>query len=352
MLGIDRRTSRVAWTVLWTLFLFALSIYVIYEIRRTLLVFALSVILAHLLAPVVDFMERIMRGRLPRVATLALVYIAVIAIVVIAMIPLGSRLSMEAASLANRLPDLLTNDPLSHLPVPKRFEDMRPEVTQFVQQRLDELQSSIGPMLSQAGTKIISGVGALAGLVLIPIVAFFLLKDGAQIRLALLDSFHGTRRVLVDNILSDIHDLLAHYIRALVLLAISAFTFYSIFLGATGAPYPILLGGCAGLLEFIPAVGPFMGAVSIIAVTGFTGYHHMIALMIFLGVYRIFQDYVLSPQLMSAGVKLHPMLVLFGVLAGEQLAGIPGMFFSVPAMATLRLIWIRLKKPPRVNPGH
>jgi predicted PurR-regulated permease PerM len=262
---------------------------------------------------------------------------------VIAMIPLGSRLSLEAASLANKLPDLLRSDPLSRLPVPKRLEDMRPEVTQFVQERLNELESGIGPMLSLAGTRIISGVGALAGFILIPIIAFFLLKDGAKIRLALLESFRGTRRLLIDNILSDIHDLLASYIRALVLLAISAFTFYSIFLGVTGAPYPILLAGCAGLLEFIPAVGPFVGAAMIIMVTGFTGYSHLAALIIFLAVYRIFQDYILSPQLMSAGVQLHPVLILFGVLAGEQLAGIPGMFFSVPAMAALRLIWIRLR---------
>ncbi len=343
MLGIDRRTSRVAWTVLWTLFVFGLSIFVVYQIRRTLLLFALAVILAHLLAPVVTFVERLTRGRIPRAATLGIVYIVVISVVVIAMIPLGTRLSQEAASLANKLPDLLTNDPLSRLPVPKRLEEMRPEVTQFAQDRLNELESSIGPMLSQAGTRIITGVGAAAGVILIPIVAFFLLKDGAQIKLALLESFRGTRRALVDNILNDIHDLLAQYIRALVLLAISAFTFYAIFLAATGAPYPVLLAGFAGLLEFIPAVGPFIGALTMLAMTGFAGYHHLLALAIFLGVYRIFQDYMLSPHLMSTGVKLHPVLVIFGVLAGEQLAGIPGMFFSVPAMAALRLIWIRLR---------
>jgi predicted PurR-regulated permease PerM len=69
--------------------------------------------------------------------------------------------------------------------------------------------------------------------------------------------------------------------------------------------------------------------------------------VIFLVVYRIFQDYVLSPYLMSSGVEIHPMLVLFGVLAGEQLAGIPGMFFSVPIMAALRVIYVRLRKGRR-----
>jgi predicted PurR-regulated permease PerM len=129
-----------------------------------------------------------------------------------------------------------------------------------------------------------------------------------------------------------------------VLLALSAFTGYAIFLGATGAPYPILLAGFAALLEFIPAVGPLVGGLTMVLATGFAGYQHVWMLVVFLVVYRIFQDYVLSPYLMSAGVKIHPMLVLFGVLAGEQIAGIPGMFFSVPAMAALRLIVVRLRR--------
>ena len=332
MLGIDRRTLQVA----WTLFLFALVVYLVYEIRGTLLLFALAVILAHLLAPMVSFVERMIPRRVPHVAALAIVYIAVIGAIALAMIPLGSRISREAAALANRLPDVLSGDPLSRLPVPKRFETMRPEVTAFVHQRLDELSAKIGPMLSQAGTRIITGLGAVVGIVLIPIVAFFFLKEGVSIRDAIVESFHGERRNLVAQIFSDIHDLLAQYIRALVLLAICAFAAYSIFLASTGAPYPILLAGFAALLEFIPVIGPFTGGLTMITVTAFAGYPHVLALVVFLCVYRVFQDYVLNPHLMSSGVNIHPLLVLFGVLAGEQIAGIPGMFFSVPAMAALR----------------
>jgi predicted PurR-regulated permease PerM len=340
MLGIDRRTLEIA----WTLFLFALVIFLVYEIRRTLLLFALAVILAHLLAPVVNFIERLIPRRVPRVTAIIFVYIAVMAVIVAAMIPLGSRLSTEAATLANRLPDVLNSDPLSKIPVPQRFESFRPEVTQFVHDRLDELTARIGPMLTQAGTKIISGLGAAVGVILIPIIAFFFLKEGAAIKNGVVEMFPAQRRHLIEEIFSDLHDLLAQYIRTLVLLSISAFTFYAIFLGATGAPYPVLLAGFAAILEFIPAVGPFVGAVTIITVTAFGGYTHVPMLIVFLAVYRVFQDYVLSPHLLSSGVKIHPMLVLFGVLAGEQIAGIPGMFFSALVMAALRLILLRLRR--------
>lgn len=339
MLGIDRRTLQAAWTV----FLFALVLFVIYQIRRSVMLFALALILAHLLSPAVEFVEHIL-PRAPRVAALGFVYAAFIALITLAMIPLGSRISREALSLADRLPRVLASDPLSHIPLPKPFEGMRPELNAFVQQRLSELGHAVGPMLSQAGTQILTGLGALVSVVLIPIIAFFLLKDGAAIRDTIVESFQGERREVAQDIFADIHHLLAEYIRALVLLALSAFAFYGTFLSATGAPYPVLLAGFAATLEFIPAVGPFVGAVTILAVTGFADYPHLLALFVFLVLYRIFQDYVLSPYLMSAGVKIHPLMVLFGVLAGEQLAGIPGMFFSVPVMAALRLILLRLRR--------
>jgi predicted PurR-regulated permease PerM len=60
-------------------------------------------------------------------------------------------------------------------------------------------------------------------------------------------------------------------------------------------------------------------------------------------VFRLFQDYVLQPYLMGQGVELHPLLVLFGVLAGEKIAGIPGMFFSVPVIAGLRILFLELQ---------
>ncbi|HLW76582.1 MAG TPA: AI-2E family transporter [Bryobacteraceae bacterium] len=336
----------------WTLFLFALVVFIVYQIRWVVLLFALAVILAHLLAPLVAFVQRLIPRNVPRVIALVVVYVVLIGAVIAAMIPLGSRLSAEAASLANRLPGVLQSDPLSRLPVPQRFESMRPEVTQFVEDRLHELGARIGPMLTQAGTRIISGFGVAVGFVLVPILAFFFLKDGAEIRDGFIESFPAARHSLLTRILDDLHDLLAHYIRSLVLLSLSSFIFYSIFLSATGAPYPVLFSGFAAALEFIPAVGPFVAGVTIILGTAFAGYTHVLALVIFLIVYRIFQDYVLSPHLMSAGLNIHPMLVLFGVLAGDQLAGIPGMFFSVPVMAALRLILIRLRKRRSATHPH
>jgi predicted PurR-regulated permease PerM len=345
MLGIDRRTAQVA----WTLFLFMLLLFVIYKIGRTLSIFALALIFAHLLAPVVAFVERTIPRRVPRVVALALVYIVLLAVLVAAMIPLGSRISQEAGALARRLPDALKGDPLSTLPMPGWLEPLRPQLTALLRERIDELGDNVVPMLSRVSTQILSGLPALLTLILIPILSFFFLKDGAAMREAIVESVDSRRRDLVDNIFSDLHLLLSQYIRALAMLALSTFVFYTSFLAIVGAPYPVLLGGIGAILEFIPAVGPLMAGVVILLVAAFAGYSHLVWIVLFMVVYRIFQDYVLNPYLMSSGVEIHPMLVLFGVLAGEQLLGIPGMFFSVPVMAALRMILIRLRSRRRAT---
>jgi predicted PurR-regulated permease PerM len=340
MLGLDRRTLRIA----WTLFLFALLLLVIYEIGRTLIIFALALIFAHLLAPVVDFVQRFSPRRVPRVAVLGIVYVVLLGLLVSAMIPISSRISEEAGALANRLPETLQGDPLAHLPVPGWLEPLRPQLTSLLRDRLEELEAGIVPLLTTASTRILSGLTGLVAVVLIPILSFFFLKDGAVIRDAVVDSVNLQRRELVSDILADLHIIIGQYIRALVLLSIAAFLFYSAFLAMAGVPYPVLLAVLAALFEFIPVVGPLVASVTIVLVAGFAGYEHLLWIVLFLIAYRIFQDYVLSPYLMSAGVKIHPMLVLFGVLAGEQLLGVPGMFFSVPAMAALRVIFIRVRR--------
>jgi predicted PurR-regulated permease PerM len=233
--------------------------------------------------------------------------------------------------------------------LPGWLEFARPTLTDLVRQRLADLEKEVLPLLTTAGVQIFNGIGNILSAVLIPILSFFFLKDGPAIRATIIDSFSRGNQTVVNEIFMDLHLLLAQYIRALVLLAISTFVFYTGFLSITSVPYAILLAGIAAMLEFIPVVGPLTASAVILLVAAFTGYGHLLWIVIFLVIYRIFQDYVLSPYLMSAGVEVDPLLVLFGVLAGEQIAGVPGMFFSVPVIAALRVLYVRLRRQRRVS---
>ena len=190
----------------------------------------------------------------------------------------------------------------------------------------------------------ITGARYILYIILVPILAFFFLKDGRKIRQDVIGSLDETNQVLVEEILDDISRLLGQYIRALVLLSVCSFIGNSIFLAATSAPYAILLAGISALGEFLPVVGPASGAAIVLAVTGLSGYAHLVGFILFWIVFRMFQDYVVNPYVMGKGVELNPLLVLFGVLAGEQIGGVAGMFFSVPVLATLRVVYVRLQR--------
>jgi predicted PurR-regulated permease PerM len=106
-------------------------------------------------------------------------------------------------------------------------------------------------------------------------------------------------------------------------------------------PYALVLGTVGGLLEFIPVLGPLTAGVVIIGVALLMGYQHWLVLVIFLGVWRLIQDYVSSPRIMGQSMELHPLAAIFGVMAGAEVAGILGIFLSIPVMASLRIVFRR-----------
>jgi predicted PurR-regulated permease PerM len=153
----------------------------------------------------------------------------------------------------------------------------------------------------------------------------------------------GPKRLLLDDLMADFHLLLAHYMRALVLLSAAAFTAYSVFFFMMGVPYGVLLAALGGMLEFIPMLGPLSAGIIIVLVSALSG-SHAVAVVIFLLAYRVFQDYMLNPHLMERGVEVHPLMVLFGVFAGAEVAGIAGTFLSVPILAMVRILYLRIRK--------
>ena len=334
MLGLDQRVLRTA----WTLFVFALVLATIYKIRHTVLLFALALLFAHLLSPLVDRVHWIIPPTGSRAPAILIVYLVAIGILIAIAIPMGSRIATEASALAAKFPETLKTDPLANVPLPHWLEPMRPTIADFIRNRIQDLSNNLVPMLSKASLELLSRLAILFSAVLVPILAFFVLKDGISIRQAALRLFHGSSRIVLERILTDLHNVLAQYMRALILLAAATFVSYVSFLALTHAPYPLLLAGIAAMLEVIPVIGPLAGAATIIIVSAISGYSHLVLLLIFLLIYRIFQDYILNPFLMSEGVEIHPLLVLLGVLAGEQIGGVPGMFFSVPVIATLKVI--------------
>ena len=343
MRSIDPQAARVVWTV----FLIGLLVFLLYSIRRTLFIFIVALFFAYMLSPVVDLVNRFTPPRFSRTLSLAIVYLLLVAVLVGAGAAIGSRIVQEASSLAQTLPQLVKGEKLpADWKVPAWVEMLRLRVIDSIREQLQTGVEQAMPFVREVGQRLLDVLGNIGFAVLVPILGFFFLKDGRNVKQAIVMQVpRADHRELLEGIFADMHDLLAQYIRALVILSLATFTVYSLFFQITGVPYALLLGGLAALLEFIPVLGPLVAAVIVILVCLLSGFAKLAAwLVLFIVLYRLFQDYVLSPYLMSAGVELHPLLVIFGALAGEQVAGVAGMFLSIPVMATLRVIYVRMQR--------
>lgn len=350
MLGLSPRAARTTWTVILVIGLLSF----VYAIRETVLVFASALFFAYVLWPAVDFIERKTPRRLGRTPALTIVYLAFIGALIALGVTLGASLFEQANTFAQKVPELIKNrDWLEHT-IPGWLGPAREKIIDWIQEQFSSGGAALVPYLKNAGAALRGTVTGAFYFVLVPILAFFFIKDGHEMREYLVGIF-GARREMADETLEDVHIMLGHYIRVLVTLALISVVVYSTFFAIAGVPYGVLLACQAALLEFIPVIGPLLAGIVMLIVAGFAGYQHLLWIVIFWAVYRMVQDYAISPNLMGKGVEIHPLVVLFAVLAGEQIGGVPGMFFSVPVVAIVRVIFVRARRAAarrRISPAE
>ena len=232
----------------------------------------------------------------------------------------------------------------SKIPLPQWLEPLRGRIEGAARTAM----ASATPFVKSAGTEIFAYAGNLVFVVLIPILAIIFVNDGEKIRRALLRELGpGASRQTVAGILADLHEALGKYVRALGLLSLATLVSYGVFFASTGVPYALLLACLAAVFEIVPVIGPLAAAVIALLVAGASGFDHLLWIAGFILLYRIFQDYVLSPMLMHGSIGVHPALVIFGILAGEQLGGVVGIFLSIPVLACLIIVEKNLRPKAR-----
>jgi len=331
MLGFDPKAARIAFTV----GLVALVFYTLYTIQRTLFIFILAIFFAYMIYPLVRSFERAQRRRVPPMVALSAAFALIIIGLVLVAMWLGPLLVEQASLLGKQLPALLQQPgaAIERLPLPSFLQPYGARIADFARAQVQSGASAALPLAQRVGGDLLRFAGNAIFVVIIPILAFLLIANGPRIRELLggAGTAEGTTRW--QRLIDDLDRLLGGYIRALVLLSLITMVVYSLFFAATGVPYGLLLAGVAAVLEFIPVFGPLLAAVSVLVIAGFNGYPHLLWILIFIAAYRMVQDYVVAPRLMGEGAGVHPILVIFGLLAGDELAGVAGIFLSVPVIA-------------------
>lgn len=335
--------NRVILRVIVIVLVVAITLWIVVKLTGLILLLILSVFFAYLVSPLVDFLRRpvIISGRprsIPRVLAISFAYVILIAAIVIAiwvLVPrLGSQFPVFAQQARGYWRDFGTsaqraNDYLRvRLPQPV-MDALNSEVPRAV----EGVRGTIGLVVEH----MIGWLAYIPWLFLIPILSFFFLKDAEEFRRSALQMLpRGRWRWRGDEFFQDISSTLAAYVRAQLTACLFIGVVCSIGFALLDMPSPLVLGFIAGTFEFVPLVGPLLIAVlAAFVATLHAGPFSALMVLIFLGVLRLVQDYVIYPKLIGQGIHLHPLAVIIAILSGAELAGIAGIFLAIPAVAIL-----------------
>ncbi len=310
----------------------------------------LSIFFAYLIDPLVrairrPFKERNREKIMPRSAAILIAYVLVFTVVGLAIANFAPKVVDQAKEFAGNLPVYAASFQDSVKELNTRFDNVR--IPEELQTKINEnIGSLIGTLSTFISTVVIGGllinlVTYSPWLVLVPILSFFFLKDVNFFRLSFLRIFPSGRwRARAEGVLSDVNSTLAAYTRAQLLSCLIIGFLCTLGFYILGVKYALLLGILAGILEFIPLLGPLTLGITATVIASFSGSGRQgLSVFIFLAVLRIVHDYITYPRIVRDGVHLPPLAIILSVLAGEQIAGIPGVFLSIPMVAIATVLY-------------
>jgi predicted PurR-regulated permease PerM len=336
--------TRVVLRILLILLAFVALLWIIYRLTGVLLLIVLSIFFSYLVAPLVDLVQRPINigGRtrvIPRGLAIVIVYLVL-------FVGVGLVIYLLIPQLSAQFPEFKQQATFYFQKIRTNTESL----SQYFKQRrmpegaakyVDGLLAQGGDLVGAAAGRVVGWIIFVPWLILIPILSFFFLKDADGFRRSVLAMLpRGRLRWRGDEFFQDVNSTLAAYIRAQLTACLLVGVLCTIGFWALGLPSPLVLGLIAGIFEFVPLVGPLAVAI-LAALLGLlhSGLGVAFMVLVFLGVLRIVEDYVIYPRIIGTGIHLHPLAVIFAILAGAEIAGVAGIFLAIPVIAILTVTY-------------
>jgi predicted PurR-regulated permease PerM len=310
--------------------------------------FVAAAMIGYVLNPGVDWLTE---RRIPRVTAVMLIIIATFILIIALLLIVVPILRAEIPLLQQRLPSLLDKIDailgpwLAQLGMKVQLDSAG--VKQMLAEKLAAGSAELGPaFLSSLKVGGMAVMGWIATIVLVPVVLFYLLLDWHAMlaRLALMVPRRWIS--LVTSMAVEADSLLAQYLRGQLLVMLVLATYYSVALAIAGFDVALPVGLLTGLLVFIPYIGFGIGLLLAVvaAILQFDGLQGLIAIAIIYGCGQVIEGFYLTPRLVGERIGLHPLAVIFALLAFGQLFGFVGILLALPASAILSVIVKRLSE--------
>ncbi len=316
----------------------------VYLLAPILTPFLIGALLAYLGQPLVAGLTR---RHLPRIAAVIVVFALFVAAVTALLVFLIPTIQHQIAGFAQRLPRYLDWLQREALPWLETFtgtelvldvETLRQTLVAHWQEMGGWLKASVAYVM-QSGLRV---VGWLVNLVLIPVVTFYLLLDWDRLLARMAALFPPAHRPRLRSLALETDAVLGGFLRGQFSVMLALVGFYSIGLWLIGLDLALPIGIAAGLLSFVPYLGFLTGLVSagIGAWVQFQDAHMLLWVTALFGLGQALEGLVLTPRLVGERTGLHPVAVIFAVMAGGQLFGFTGVLLALPAAAVLK-VWLR-----------
>lgn len=331
--GINRKQ-----TLLWV-GVGAAIVGLLWLLGPTLSPFMLGLVLAYIFEPLV---ERLSRQRVPRTLAVVLVILLVISLVVGLILILVPVIQQEVRTLIARLPAYLTAAHEQLVPWLQQHFGITLQLDvdslkRFITKNWSSAQDYLMVALEYVSSQGAVIVGVVANVLLTPVVMFYLMRDWRELRhrVAKLVPRPWLNRTL--SLVDEIDAVLAEFLRGQLSVMAALALFYSIGLWIAGVDYALPLGLLSGLLGFIPYVGFSTGLLLslLVATLQFQGWPPVIGVAIVYSLGQLLESFLLTPWLVGERIGLHPLAVIFALMAFGQLFGFVGVLIALPASAAL-----------------
>jgi predicted PurR-regulated permease PerM len=310
--------------------------------------FAISAGLAYLGDPMVDRLERLRFFRWPisRTVSVVLVFVFMSALLGLVLLILVPLLTDQVRDLVRRAPEML--EWLVGTALPWVQARLGLDLLQLDPEHLIETASAYW---KEAGTALVGVLGSVSrggqaaltwimNLVLIPVVTFYLLRDWDRLVEGVRNLLPRSMEPAVSHVAREIDQVLGAFMRGQLMVMVALGLIYAIGLWLVGLDLAFIIGIGAGLLSIVPYLGTFIGVIAavIAALFQFQDILHVVLVLAVFGVGQSMEGMVLTPKLVGDQIGLHPVAVIFAVLAGGQLFGFLGVLLALPVAAALNVL--------------
>jgi predicted PurR-regulated permease PerM len=338
------RLGVVAWAGIGIIVLGYLLLRLLVYVNPVVPPLLLAVVVVYLLNPLVTALER--RG-VPRLAGAAVAYVLLICLVALAISLLVPVVSRQVTQVVDHFPGYVADAQATVRRVAARFgqePNFRLDADQ-VRQWLSasENRETVTRYLTGLRSVTTSLLSAMLIFVIGPIIAFYLLVDLPRLRRGATALVPPGRRQEISVLMERIGQAVGGFFRGQLLVALFVGVASSIGLWAVGLPFWLLVGIVAGVFNLVPLVGPFIagGLAVIIALIGGEPLTALWSALVLLAVQQV-DNHLISPNVMSRTVQLHPVVVMLALLVGASFAGLFGMLVIVPLVAVAKIVFLHL----------